>query len=94
MSTDARGAEWDATINTNLTGTYTMISAMYPYFKKQGGGRIVNVSSVAGKIGGGNVSGPLYVSFLARFHTAVLDVVKERPEGALQVAAAPISPPA
>lgn len=31
---------------------------------------------------------------LGDFHTAVLDVVKERPEGALQVAAAPISPPA
>ena len=27
-----------------------------------------------GKIGGGNVSGPLYVSFLARFHTAVLEI--------------------
>ena len=46
-------AEWDRTLRINLTGTFTTCSAIYPYFIEKKGGRIVNVSSVAGKIGGG-----------------------------------------
>jgi 3-oxoacyl-[acyl-carrier protein] reductase len=70
-------AEWDATINTNLTGTYTMISAMYPYFKKQGGGRIVNVSSVAGKIGGGLLGTVAYASSKAGVNGLTKAIAKE-----------------
>ena len=46
-------AEWERTLRINLTGTFTTCSAIYPYFMEKKGGRIVNVSSVAGKIGGG-----------------------------------------
>lgn len=40
-------ALWDATIDTNLTGTFKMIRAVLPGMKAQGWGRIVNLASVA-----------------------------------------------
>lgn len=70
-------AEWAATIDTNLTGTFTMISAIFPYFKEQGGGRIVNVSSVAGKIGGGLLGTAAYASSKAGVNGLTKAVAKE-----------------
>jgi 3-oxoacyl-[acyl-carrier protein] reductase len=54
-----------------------MISAMYPYFKKQGGGRIVNVSSVAGKIGGGLLGTVAYASSKAGVNGLTKAIAKE-----------------
>ena len=41
--------EFDAVIAANLTGTFNCIHAVLPQMRSQGGGRIVNISSVAGK---------------------------------------------
>lgn len=38
---------WDATIDTNLTGTFKMIRAVFPGMIARGWGRIVNLASVA-----------------------------------------------
>lgn len=38
---------WDATIATNLTGTFKMIRAVMPHMKAQSWGRIINLASVA-----------------------------------------------
>lgn len=44
---------WDKDMNTNLKGTFLFTQlAIYPHMKNQGYGRIVNVSSVSGIIGG------------------------------------------
>lgn len=44
---------WERDMNTNLRGTFLFTQlAIYPYMKQQGYGRIVNVSSVSGLIGG------------------------------------------
>ncbi|MHB8772261.1 MAG: SDR family NAD(P)-dependent oxidoreductase [Syntrophales bacterium] len=43
--------EWDAVISVNLTGTFNCCKAVVAPMKRQGGGRIVNVSSIAGKLG-------------------------------------------
>jgi 3-oxoacyl-[acyl-carrier protein] reductase len=44
---------WERDMNTNLKGTFLFTQlAIYPYMKRQGYGRIVNVSSVSGLIGG------------------------------------------
>lgn len=59
---DVSDEEWEKVIRINLTGVFTMCSAIYPYFMKNGGGRIVNVSSVAGKIGGGLMGTSAYAS--------------------------------
>jgi NADP-dependent 3-hydroxy acid dehydrogenase YdfG len=41
--------EFDAVIAANLTGTFNAIHAVLPAMRSQGGGLIINISSVAGK---------------------------------------------
>ncbi|MCW5625766.1 MAG: SDR family oxidoreductase, partial [Burkholderiales bacterium] len=40
--------EWTKILDTNLTGPMLCMKAVAPVMKRQGGGRIVNISSVAG----------------------------------------------
>ena len=44
-------ADWDAVMAVNLTGVYLCARAVVPQMLSQGSGRIINISSVAGKIG-------------------------------------------
>lgn len=46
LSTD----EWHAMMDTNVTGLFHMTRAVLPYFRKQGHGRIINISSISGKL--------------------------------------------
>jgi len=39
---------WDAQIDLNLKGAFFCTQAVIPYFRKSGGGKVVNVSSIAG----------------------------------------------
>ena len=41
--------EWRATIDTNLTGAFFCMQAVVPAMNRQGYGRIINVSSLAGR---------------------------------------------
>jgi 3-oxoacyl-[acyl-carrier protein] reductase len=43
---------WDHVIGVVLKGTFLCIQAIYPHMKKRGYGKIVNVSSISGIIGG------------------------------------------
>ena len=43
---------WYRDIDVIMTGTYRMTQAVFPIMKQQGYGKIVNISSVSGKIGG------------------------------------------
>jgi len=43
---------WNNQINTNLNGTYYMSKEVYPLMKNNNTGRIINISSVYGLIGG------------------------------------------
>lgn len=47
---------WDHTINTNLKGVWLSMKYQIPQMLKQGGGAIVNNSSIAGLIGFTNIS--------------------------------------
>ena len=40
--------DWDAVIQTNLSGVFYCVRAVVPYMRKRGGGYIVNISSLAG----------------------------------------------
>lgn len=40
--------EWTRILTTNLTGPFLCMKAVAPIMKRQGGGRIINVSSIAG----------------------------------------------
>ncbi len=44
--------EWDRVMDVNLKGSYFCIRAILPVMKEQGYGRIINMSSLAGKTGG------------------------------------------
>lgn len=44
--------DWNKTLNINLTGPFLCTKYSLPLFKKVNGGRIINVSSVAGLTGG------------------------------------------
>lgn len=49
---DITRAEWDSIMAINLTGSFFMIQKSIPYLKKSTAGRIINVSSNAGRMGG------------------------------------------
>ncbi len=40
--------EWHATMNTNLTSMFLFCQAVGPIMMKQGGGKIINITSVLG----------------------------------------------
>lgn len=42
---------WDKTMDTTLKATFLCIRAVVPVMRKAGGGRIVNIGSLAGKVG-------------------------------------------
>ncbi len=42
-------ADWDLVVNTNLKGAFLCCQAVVPHMRRQGGGRIVNISSHAGR---------------------------------------------
>lgn len=44
--------EWDEILSTNLSGTFFMIQKSLPYLRKSKSGRIINISSNAGRMGG------------------------------------------
>lgn len=49
--TDHTPADWRRIVNVNLLGTMQVTQALLPIMVKQGGGRIVNLGSLAGKEG-------------------------------------------
>ena len=44
-------AAWRATLDVNLTGTFLCARSAVPLLREAGGGAIVNISSVAGRLG-------------------------------------------
>jgi len=49
-------ADFERVIKVNLTGAFIMCKAIVPFMKKQGGGKIVNISSIGGRTGRPGVS--------------------------------------
>lgn len=43
---------WERDLKVNLTGSYNCTKAVWPYMKEQGWGRVINMASVAGTLGG------------------------------------------
>jgi 3-oxoacyl-[acyl-carrier protein] reductase len=44
-------SRWDRTLETNLKGVFNVCNAVVPFLKKNGGARIINISSTAGQRG-------------------------------------------
>ncbi|MEN3341898.1 MAG: 3-oxoacyl-[acyl-carrier protein] reductase [Actinomycetota bacterium] len=49
---DQRPELWERDLRVNLTGAFNCAQAVWPHMKERGWGRIVNMSSVAGTLGG------------------------------------------
>jgi 2-deoxy-D-gluconate 3-dehydrogenase len=43
--------DWDRVLNTNLRGTFLCARAVYPHMKDKGGGKIINIGSMASIFG-------------------------------------------
>lgn len=51
MPQDFSLAEWHDVIDTNLTAPFLLSQAVYPHFLAQGGGKIINIGSIAAFMG-------------------------------------------
>lgn len=49
---DITRQEWDDVLSTNLSGTFFMTQKAIPYLEKSKAGRVINISSNAGRMGG------------------------------------------
>jgi 3-oxoacyl-[acyl-carrier protein] reductase len=49
---DQRPDLWERDLRVNLTGAFNCAQAVWPYLRERGWGRIVNMASVAGTLGG------------------------------------------
>ena len=50
---DETEEDWDRCYEVNLKGIWKVTSAVVPHFKERNEGKIVNIASIAGRIGGG-----------------------------------------
>ncbi len=57
---DCTDEAWDTVLSTNLTGEFNVLRAAVPHLKRQGFGRIITVSSTAGRSASPNL--PHYVA--------------------------------
>ena len=48
---DLKVEEWDRVLRVNITGTWLACKAVFPYMKRQGKGKIVNISSDVAFVG-------------------------------------------
>ena len=46
-------ADWDRCYEVNLKGIWKVTTAVTPHLQEQGGGKVVNIASIAGRNGGG-----------------------------------------
>ncbi|MFH1977110.1 MAG: SDR family NAD(P)-dependent oxidoreductase, partial [Pseudomonadota bacterium] len=67
--------DWDFHLNINLKGTFLFCQAVWPTLLKQGGGKIVCLGSIAGKIGG-VLAGPDYCASKGGVHALVKSLAK------------------
>lgn len=49
---EATDEDWDEIMETNLKGPFICMQEVFPHMKRAGGGRIINISSVAGQYHG------------------------------------------
>jgi NAD(P)-dependent dehydrogenase (short-subunit alcohol dehydrogenase family) len=49
---ELEGEDWDRIMNTDLRGTFFCSQACFRIMKEQGGGKIINIASIAGEQGG------------------------------------------
>ncbi len=71
--------EWERVISVNLGGTFNCTQEIVPFMIKQGGGKIVNISSIAAKMGD-ITSSPAYGSSKGAINTLTKSLARELAE--------------
>ena len=56
LSEDEVESDWDRCFEVNLKAIWKVSSALKPHFIENGGGKIVNVASIAGRVGAGEMA--------------------------------------
>jgi NAD(P)-dependent dehydrogenase (short-subunit alcohol dehydrogenase family) len=74
---DIPEAEWNRIFDVDVKGIYHFVQAALPAMKRQGKGRIVSVSSVSAKRGGGIFGGPHYSAAKAAVNGFTRAVARE-----------------
>lgn len=73
---DVNLEEWEKILRNNLTGTFLCSKAVIPYMKKQGNGKIINISSIAGRFFS-PLAGPHYASAKAGIQGLTRQLARE-----------------
>jgi 3-oxoacyl-[acyl-carrier protein] reductase len=68
--------EWEKVLNVNLGGTFNCTQEVVPLMIKQGGGKIINISSIAGKVGD-LASAPSYGASKGAINTFTMSLARE-----------------
>jgi len=68
--------EWGKVLNVNLGGTFNCTQEVVPLMIKQGGGKIINISSIAGKVGD-LASAPSYGASKGAINTFTMSLARE-----------------
>lgn len=68
--------EWEKVLNVNLGGTFNCSQEVVPLMIKQGGGKIINISSIAGKVGD-LASAPSYGTSKGAINTFTFSLARE-----------------
>ncbi len=76
FTADVRKEEWDAVINLNLKAPFLCAQAVFPYMKAQKMGRIINISSIAGR-SSADLTGPQYTSAKAALQGLTRQLARE-----------------
>jgi 3-oxoacyl-[acyl-carrier protein] reductase len=86
---DVSDDDWESTLRTNLTGAFRWSRAVIPEMRRAGYGRIVNVSSLAGRTASATASLPYTVSKSGLLGLTRALAVELAPHGILVNAVAP-----
>jgi len=73
---DHEPEEWDKVLSVNLGGTFNCAKEVVPLMIKQGGGKIINISSVVGKLGD-LASAPSYGTSKGAINTFTKSLARE-----------------
>lgn len=68
--------DWEKVLSVNLGGTFNCTQEVVPHMIKQGGGKIINISSVAGKVGD-LASAPSYGTSKGAINTFTKSLARE-----------------
>jgi len=76
LTADVRKEEWDAVVALNLKAPFLCAQAVFPYMKAQKMGRIINISSIAGR-SSADLTGPQYTSAKAALQGLTRQLARE-----------------